>query len=218
MSGRRVSIAQGMIVIALAAVNLAIARATPWEIVSSPGLWAVMGILDFLIVWKLIARRPFRAFHYTFLFVFVVAFLVMIHLVAIERLTPLGLLVRWYQQLSGEKTNRILPLGFVPNGEDWMAGFLSFVLACAVGWVAAWLERNRRWDIAAFWRGALIGLLVAALAFTFYDAAWGGLPLETYSIRWTGWLVLLATGLIVGGRMGLSRLKSSRSDPESRIL
>ncbi len=80
MSGRRVSIAQGMVVVALAAVNLANARATPWEIASSPGLWVVMGILDFLIVWKLILRRPFRAFHYTFLFVFVVAFFILIHL------------------------------------------------------------------------------------------------------------------------------------------
>jgi hypothetical protein len=204
-----------MMVVALAAVNLAIARASPWEIVVFPSLWVMMGILDFVIVWKLIARRTFRAFQYTFMIVFVVAFFVMANLVAIERLHPLGLPIRWYQQLSGVKIDRIGLLGFIEIGEFWTVGFISFALAWAVGWVAAWLERRRQWDIAAFWRGALIGLLTAGLVATIDDATRGWQPLETYSTRWAGRMVLLGAGLILGGRMGLSRLKSNKC-PEGR--
>jgi hypothetical protein len=217
MSTKRASIAQVMMIVALAAVNLAIAHATPWEIVTYPSLWVVMGLLDFLVVWKLILRRSFRAFHYTFQIVFVIAFFVMANLVATERLSPLGLLVRWYQHLSAEKTNSISLLGFVRIGEFWAVGFISFALAWAVGWVAAWLERRRDWDIAAFWRGALIGFLIAGLLATIDDMASGGLPLETYSIRWTGRMVLLGAGMILGGWMGLSWLKSSRTEPEGPI-
>ena len=66
----------------------------------SQAIWVVMGILDFLIVWKLILRRSLQAFHYTFLIVLFVSFFVLATLVATERLHPLGLLVRWYQHLS----------------------------------------------------------------------------------------------------------------------
>jgi hypothetical protein len=121
-------------------------------------------------------------------------------------------LVRWYQQVSGENTNSIALIGFVYIGDMWMAAFLSVALACAVGWVASWLERHRAWDIAAFWRGVLVGLLVAVLATTLDDAAWGWLPAEKFSIRWIGRMIVLGACLILGAWLGLSRLKSSRSD------
>jgi hypothetical protein len=208
MRGKRASIAQVMMLIALAAVNLAFARAANWELVIIPTLWVVMGILDFLVAWKLILRRSFRAFHYTFLIVLFVSYVVMANLVATDRLLPLGLVVRWYQQLSGEKTNGISLVGFLHNGEFWAVCVLSFALAWAIGLAAAWLERRRDWDIAAVWRGALIGALIFMLVATIDDKAHGWVVLETYSIRWIGRMLLLAVGLILGGLMGLSKLKS----------
>jgi hypothetical protein len=209
LSGRRLSIAQVMMVVALAAVNLAIARALPWGVVSFPTIWVVMGMLDFLIVWKLILRRSLRAFHYTFLIVLFVSFFVLATLVATERLHPLGLLVRWYQQLSNEPANLRSLAGLIWNGEIWSTALLGGALACAAGLAAAWLERRRGWDIAAFWRGALIGVLIAGLLATIEDAARGWEVLETYSIRWIGRMLLLAVCLVLGGLVGLSKLKSN---------
>src|SRR4029077_1550540 len=124
MSAKRVSIGQVMMVVALAAVNLAVTRAALEVDMSPQVLVVLLGSIDFLIIWKLILTRSLRAFHYTFLIVFVVAFFVMANFVATERLHPLGHLVRWYQHLTGEKTNSIA-LGFLAIGEFWMASFLS---------------------------------------------------------------------------------------------
>jgi hypothetical protein len=207
MSAKRASIAQVMMVVALVAVNLAVIRAMPLEIVTFPSLWVLFGSIDFLIFWKLILKRSLRAFHYTFLIVFVVAFFVLAFFVTTERLHPLGLLVRWYQQLTGEKTNGISLLGFLRIGEVWMAGFLSFALACATGLVAACLERRRDWDIAAFCRGALVGFGIANLLAIIDGAVWGWV-VESPA-RMIGHLVIEGFCVIVGGLMGLSRLKSS---------
>jgi hypothetical protein len=70
MTAKRASIGEVMIVVALAAVNLAVLRATPSGIIEFPPIWVLLGLIDFLIFWKLILRRPLRAFHYTFLIVF----------------------------------------------------------------------------------------------------------------------------------------------------
>jgi hypothetical protein len=213
MSAKRASIGQVMMVVALVAVNLAILRATPMEIVTFPSVWVVLGTIAFLVLWKLILKRPFRAFHYTFTIVFVIAYFETAFFVTRERFHPLGLLVRAYQQLAGEHADGISP-GHLWTGEVWFAGFLSFSLACALGLGAAWLERRRNWDIAAFFRGALVGVGTAALLLTLADvAASGGIvsPAQP-SVR----LVLLDVCIIVGGRLGLSRLKSSTSDREGR--
>jgi hypothetical protein len=217
MPGKRVSIAQIMMFVALAALNLAIARATPWEVVSFPTIWVIMGMLDFVIVWKLILRRRFRAFHYTFLIVLFVTYVVLANLVATERLHPLGLMVRWYQQLSDSKANGHSLTGFLHIGEIWVVALLSSALAYAIGSVAAWLERRLGWDIAALWRGALIGVLIACLLATIDDKAHGWVVPETYSFRWIGRMLLLAVCLVLGGLMGLSKLKSSRLVPEDRV-
>ena len=157
MSAKRASIAQVMTVVALAAVNLAVMRVMPLEVVTYPTIWVLLGSIDFVFFWKVIVKRPLRAFHYTFLIVFIIAYIVMANLVATERLHSLGLLVRWYQQLAGAKTIHISP-AFLWIGELWMACFLTFALACAIGLVAAWLESRRGWDIAAFCAGRLLGM------------------------------------------------------------
>jgi hypothetical protein len=197
-----------MMVVALAAVNLGIARATPWEVVSFPTIWVVLGILDFLVVWKLILRRSLRAFQYTVLIVLFVGFVVMANFVATERFRPLGLMIRWYQHVAGERTKSIAMARFLHEPEMWLVGFLSLALACAVGWIAAWMERRRDWDIAAFWRGALIGVSIGALLATIDDKAHGWAMPETYSIRWIGRMLLQAVSLMLGGLVGLSKLKS----------
>ncbi len=215
MSAKRVSIGQVTMVVALAAVNLAVMRAAPavmraepLELVKYPHLWVLLGCIDFLIIWKLILTRSLRAFHYTFLIVFVIAFFVIASFVATGRLHPLGFLVRCYQRVAREKTNGI-SRGLLRIGEFWMASFLSFALGCAVGLVAAWLERRRDWDIAAFFRGAIVGFGVFTPLALVYDAAWG--RTQPSSVQLIGRMVVLGVCLILGGLMGLSRLKSDRT-------
>jgi hypothetical protein len=214
VSSRRASIAQVMIVVAIVAVNLGLLRVTPMEIVTFPTVWVLLGTIDFVVIWKIVLTRALRAFHYTFLIVFVIAYLVLAYFVSMERLHPLGLLVRWYQQLAGEKTN-LISLGWLRRAESeiWMACFLSLLLACATGSVAAWLESRRGWDIAAFFRGALVGLGIAMLLAMIDDAVWGSVAKSP--ARWIGRWVLLGACLVLGGSIGLSRMKSTRTDLES---
>jgi hypothetical protein len=208
MQGGKVSIAQVMMVVALAAVNLAIARATPAGIVEFPSLWVAMGSLDFVVVRKFFQRRSFGAFHYTFLICLIVSFFVMANLVAVERFHPLAWAIRWYQQLSGEGTNRVWWWGYVWLAEVWSVSILSVLLAYGVGWVAAWLDRRRGWDIAAFWRGALVGLLLAGLLASFYDMTWG--RSEPGNIRLVRGLVNVGVCVILGGVAGLRWMRSAR--------
>ena len=87
MGGRTISIVRIMMIIALAAANCALLREVSWAFLSFPTIWAGMGILDFLILWKLILRRTLRASHYTFLILFVPAF-VILHLPGVPRVDP----------------------------------------------------------------------------------------------------------------------------------
>jgi hypothetical protein len=212
MSAKRVSIRQVMMVVALAAVNLALTRAALSADFYPQLLVVLLGSIDFLITWKLILNRSLRAFHYTFVVVFVITFFVMAHEVSMERFHPLGVLVRSYQHATGEKTTSIA-FAFLEPGELWMACVLSFALGCAIGWVAAWLEGRRGWDIAAFLRGALLGLGISGLLSIVAHAAWGGA--EPLFVRWLetagSWICL-----ILGGLLGLSRLKSRRPGGEGR--
>jgi hypothetical protein len=196
-----------MMLIALTAVNLAVALSALELGIFPQVLVVLLGSIDFPVVWKLILRRPLRAFHYTFLPIFVVSFFVMAVLVDTERIHPLGLVVRSYQHLAGEETNSIALAGFLRVGEIWMACFLSFTLACATGLLAAWFERRRGWDIAAFLRGSISGFGAAGLL-TMIDGAVWGWEVESRG-RAIGRLVLLGVCLIGGGLLGLLRLKSS---------
>ena len=205
MSAKRASISQVMVVVAITAVNLAMLRTIPTQFLAYPTVWVIAGSIDLVIFWKLIQKRSLRAFHYTFLVVFIVSFLVMAVYVATERIAPLGLLVRWYQQLA--RTNTIgISRGFLLITEIWMACFLSFILACAIGLAATWLEAYRSWDIAAVWRGAIVGFSFVISLLTVIDVSVGrgpdgpvGIPLR---------LVVLGIGVLLGGKIGLSRLKS----------
>ena len=206
VSTRRASIAQVMFVVALAAANLALIRELPVGVSAYPTVWMISGVINFLVVWRLILNRGLRAFHYTFTIVFVIVSIVAINLVASERVHPLGFLVRWYQELSGGNTISIAQ-GHLWIGEFWVACFLSFTLALAVGLLAGRLERGRGWDIAAFWRGVLAGFGVAALVLELADATvWH--RAEPSSAQLITRLAILGACVVAGGVTGLRWLRS----------
>ncbi len=211
MSGSKFSIRQVMVLIALAAVSLGVVRAVPLEFLASPTIWILVGALDFVIAWRLILQRPFDSLHYTALVVVIIAFYILASLVWSGSIRPLSVLfVRWYQQLFSEGTSSFSRAGYLRVGEIWAAAFLSLLLALSAGWTAAWLDRRLGWDIAAFWRGALLGLFVACLLTTIDDVAHGGVPMQTFSIRWLRRMVGLGVGVIAGGWAGCRWLRSSR--------
>jgi hypothetical protein len=213
MSVKQVSIGQVMMVIALAALNLALIRATPFEIVTFPTIWVLLGTLDFVIFWKLVARRSMGGFHYTFLIVSVISYLILALVVSTERLSLLGPVIHWYQGIAGTNTQRN-SVGYLWIAEFWTAWFVSLVLACAMGSLASWLERRRGWDIAAAFRGALIAFGGFMLLMLIVDWATGwGQPSAAQLIgRW----VIMAIFLILGGWLGVTRLKSKWPDLKGR--
>ena len=59
-------------------------------------------------------------------------------------------------------------------------------------------------------RGALEGLLIAGLLTTIGEMASNPEPMQTFSVQWILRMVVLGTGLILGGLMGLKWLRSRR--------
>lgn len=206
MTYRRISIARFMMIVALAAANCALVREVPWEIGTYPTIWAALGILDFLILWKLILRRTFWASHYTFLILFVPAHIVLVNLAAGELIHPTGPLIRLYQRITGDTSQMMARTAIGAYGDIWLAALMALLLAWSAGLLAGWLERRRGWQIAAFWRGSLVGFGAAALLAQLNRAVLGD-PLPGSTAHHVN-LVLLAVCMIVGGIVGLSRLKS----------
>ena len=163
MPGKRFSLAQGMILIALIAGDLALLRALPADALVIPTIWILLALPNFVVVWKLILRRDCRAFHYTFPIVLLPAFAVLANLTANESLQILNILVGRFLGIVLDPRRHILVFEAVHFGEFWLDAALAALLAWAVGMLAARLETRRGWDVAAFWRGALLGLLAAAL-------------------------------------------------------
>ncbi len=202
---RRFSIARAMLFIALVGGNCALLREFPWWSLGNPTILCLLGVVDFVIVWKVTLSRPFQAAQYTFLTVFVVAYLVLVNLATRELIHPTGPLIPWYQRTGGMwGTN--LSLRFAWLADIWATVLIAFLLAGTVAWLAAWLERKRGWDIAAFFRGALVGFgtanVVALLSFPFLgEAAPGSLA------RYLN-LGSLTVCVVAGGFLGLRWLKS----------
>jgi hypothetical protein len=213
MPAKRVSIRHVMLLIALTAANLALIRELPGEIARFPTIWVFLGVIDFVFVWKLVLVRPLRGFHYTCMIVFVVAFVVMANQIAMERIHLLRLPVRWYQRLAGEGAASV-SVGLIRVVEPWAACVVCFVLASAAGWIAAWLERRRRWDIAAIWRGALLGLGVATALNMIEGAAFGWEATSRFQVA--GRLALMAACVIAGGFVGPAKLNSRAAVSEER--
>ncbi len=205
-----VSIARVMMLVAVVAMNCALLREVSWEFLTAPTVWAAMGILDFLVLWKLILRRQLRGSHYTFLIVFVVAFLVLVYLAARERIHPAGPFIRWYQQVQDNSGNRVFPVWVVAQSNIWLAAGTALLLALIAGLFAGWLERRRGWDIAAFFRGSLVGFGIANLFAMLNLAALGEAPQGSPAFYAN--LVVLAICMMGGGIWGLSRFKSTPLD------
>jgi hypothetical protein len=212
MSARTVSIAQVMMVIALAAVNLAIARTIPREVATVPFVWMLIAIIDWVILRKLVQRASLRGFEYTFPIVLVITFQVMANLWAADSFLPLTLLLRCYYQLMPHWVGFVLPFGTPQSFEIGMVALLSFSPALAAGVIGAWLEGRLGWDVAAFWRGSLLGVLVAGVLLSTYDAGWAaiGRP-QRGDQRKAPRLIVLAVCVSAGGRLGLVRLRSRRA-------
>ena len=206
MAGIKLSIRQVMVLIALAALSLAVVRTVPLEFLAYPTIWILVGTLDFVIARKLILERPLSAFHYTAIVVVIVAFGFLAYLAATGSIHPFGLLVRWYWQLSGDVIHGRWLAGYLQVGEIWVAALLSLLLAFAAGWAAARLERRLGWDIAAFWRGAFVGLLIASVLATIYDVAHP----EPGSVHIAARLTVIGALVISGGLMGLRWLRSTK--------
>lgn len=210
MQFQTATIAQGMMMVALLALNLSVARLISRDYTTYPTVWVFLGIIDLVACQRLIRRRPLRASHYTFMVVLLVTYIVMANFAVMGRILVIGPIVRWYQQQSGVELDFLSP-GILAVGEIWMACVLSlgFAVALAVG--AGWLERRRGWDIAAFFRGALLGFVIACLLLTV------GLRLgrsdKPSSFHFASRLIFLSGCMLVGGFFGLSRLKSRPLEP-----
>jgi len=87
-----------------------------------------------------------------------------------------------------------------------MAGAIGILIAWGAALVAGWLERRRGWDIAAFFRGALLGFGIANLFAALSHAAFG--PSAAGTSGHYANLLVLAVCVILGGKLGLSRLRS----------
>jgi len=206
MSGKSLSISRVMMTIAVVAANCALMREVPWEIRSVPTVWCALGIVDYMILRKLILRRPVRAAHYTFLIVFAIAFIVLVNLAAAERIHPTGPMIRCYQRVTGDLTRNTLLIDIAWLGDLWLAALTGFLIALSAGSLAGSLERRRRWDIAAFFRGALVGFGIAGLFGLLTDAVLGHRPPGSAATRTNQ--IVLAVFVILGGKIGLSRLRS----------
>jgi hypothetical protein len=208
MTRHRISLSQMMIIIALFALNLALLKILPRDSLLIPTFWILLAVPNFVIIWKLLLRRECRAFHYTFFVVLLPVFAILANLTARESLQILHILVGRFGGIVLDPRRNMQLYEVVHFGEFWLDATLAVLLAWSAGMLAAWLERRRGWDIAAFWRGALIGLLSVCVVATIDDGYFreGQPPQGTLQIasRWT----LVASFMIVGGALGLSRLRS----------
>jgi hypothetical protein len=207
--GGGISIARVMMIVALVAGNLALLREVPWEFRCVPTIWVLLGIADFVILAELILHRRLRAGHYTFLIVLVISYLVLAYQVAMERIHPMGPLVRGYQHITGDLGRNVWLLEISRLGDFWMACALGIVMAWGCAILIDRLERRRGWDIAAVIRGALLGFGISIVFATLNRAA-GLFPSERAEVAAN--LIGLAICVIVGGTLGHSYLRSQRSE------
>lgn len=190
-----------MLLVAIAGLSLAFVQALPRDALIIPTFWIVLGVLDFVAIWKLVLRRPLRASHHIFLIAFVTGSFVLMTQAAMERFLPLTLLVR----MSGHREwipARILPLPWF--GDLWAAVGVAFLLALACGALAGWLERRRGWDIAAVCRGTLLGFGIGAL-FGVIQHATLGPEQESILANW----IVLALGVMFFGGLARGWFRSS---------
>jgi hypothetical protein len=207
MNIRRVSIARVMTIIAILAANLAFLRELPWEVRSFPTVWVALWTADFVLLWKVVHGQPFRAGQYTLLIVFLVSYVVLAYQSAMERIHPIAPFIRGYQQITGDHGRNVLPLAIAYLGNIWMAGVLAILIAWPFAIGAAWLERRRRLDLAAWYLGALLGFGVGFLLGIGTNLL-HVLPSEralTFANN-----IALTICVIVGGGLGLAYLRSER--------
>ncbi len=143
MSGRGVSIALVMKVIALVALNLAILRLAPF-IPESPPFFCVLVTLDIMLVQTLVLRRRLGVFHYTFFIVGFVSSIVTSIVFFMGQPRPdvegsmhvLETLVGWYRALSGDERRSDQFDAILRMAERCVTGIVSLLPAWAAGVLA----------------------------------------------------------------------------------
>lgn len=212
MSGRSVSIAFGMKLTALVALNLAALRLVPFTPQSPPLLLALV-TLNIVIVQTLLLRRALGAFHYTFIVVGLVSTLATSVLVYVRQPGPnvgslhvLETLLRWYREVRGDRRKNVrIDLALI-EAERCVTSTLSLLPAWGAGLLAVGLER-RGWRIKVFFGGAVIGIAVLVLATTLSAMMWG-VP-APQSTRWYAHVVATAACPLLGGLVGVVMSRST---------
>jgi hypothetical protein len=206
MSASQLSIGRAMMAVGLVATDLAILRASD-GVVKYPPIWILLGVLNFVGIWKLILARRIRAAHYRLLMISIVSFLAWGDAVASDYSHPLGALVRWYEHVAGAKVN-IISRQSLRIGDFWLACFLSVALACVIENAVVLVERHMGRASAAFSRGAVAGFGIFAVMAFIRWAATGRWPpyYRQFSGHWS--VTVMVVCLVCGGLIGLSRLKA----------
>jgi|GEM_PF-2331466 len=143
----------------LALANVAITLTPFWES-DFAGHWFAIAIVDYLVIWKVVLRRPLGAFSYIFIIIFIHTYGALTNLVVVGRLPSARSITRFHQYVTGTRVDGdalLRVIGF------WLSGIYGFAVALAAGLLARRLERRRGWGIAVFVRGALLGLCVGAV-------------------------------------------------------
>jgi hypothetical protein len=142
--GRR-GLGRVMVAVALAAVGLAMTRGMMPMHLGAFG--PLVAILLWLFYTGVIERRRLAGFHYTTAVVTVLASGFLARQIALDNFRPLGLIV-------ADSHGAALV-------EHLIGAALSLILGLAAGVAVRRLEEARGWDLAPFFRGAIVGAFVA---------------------------------------------------------
>ena len=170
-----------MAAVALAAVGLAMTRGMMPMYLGAFG--PLVAILLWLFYTGVIERRRLEGFHYATAVVTVVATGFLARQIALDNFRPLG----WFAGFS--------------HWADWVdhliGAALSLMLGLAAGIAVRRLEEARGWDLAPFFRGAVVGSFIAVpIVLAVLDQE--SLTNPNSGARLTA-LGLIAAGFTIGG-------------------
>lgn len=199
----RSGLGRAMGAVVLVAVGLALLRGVEPMILGAYG--PLLAMLLWLLYESVVRRRRLEGFHYAAAVVTVPAAGFLATQVAMDRFRPLGPLVRAWQWTTGD-------MG-VGSGFAWHAGaaefaiggLLSVLLGLTAGLAVRRLEQSRGWDLAPFFRGAIVGsFLSVPLLAVLFDM--GPPPVgESFHPDRLARLAVLAAGFLLGGLAGTVR-------------
>lgn len=181
--------------VGLVAAGLALTRGLEPMIVGAYG--PLLAVLFWIFFEGVIRRRRLEGFHYATAIVAVPVSGFIARQVAMGRFRPLAPLDGAWRWVAGATT----PAGR-PWGEFLIGGVLSLLLGLLAGWMVRRLERARGWDLAPFFRGAVVGSFLAVpILLVAFDTTVG----EPSPGERLARLGVLAAGFVVGGLAGAAK-------------